>query len=112
MIHMLSRFDLRPQIDFKTFEEDYEKFVEQMKLLGLADGTGKIGRRIGDTPMDTDLNDAPAYYAIMTFSDRDQLDRAYEYLLVGDRRSEDWETHRKVNDAVVNSVFTCWQDET
>ena len=108
MIHMLSRFDLKPGIKFEAFRKDYMDLVEFMKSKGLVEGTGGIGRREADTPMDTDLDDAPEFYVVMWFKDREQLDRSYAYLT--DRDADAATSHPSVNNAVINHVFTCWKD--
>ncbi len=108
MIHMLSRFNLKPGVTVETFRDDYMKLVADMKALGLVEGTGQMGRRELATPMDTDREDAPEFYAVMMFRDRDQLDRSYAYLT--DRDANIATTHPAVNRAVVDAVFTCWRD--
>lgn len=108
MIHMLSRFNLKPGVTPETFREDYMQLVAHMKGLNLVEDTGELGRREQTTPMDTDTADAPEFYAVMTFRDRDQLDRSYAYLT--DRDANTATTHPALNRAVVDAVFTCWRD--
>ncbi|MEM9330409.1 MAG: hypothetical protein AAGA53_03720 [Pseudomonadota bacterium] len=112
MIYMLSKFDLSPDVDFKAFQKDYSEFVQDMRSMDLAVSTGNVGTRIADTPMDTDLDDAPRFYVIMTFRDRDQLDKAYRYIATGQAKPEHLKSHQRVHNAILNPVFTCWQDET
>ena len=108
MIHMLSRFDLKPGTDISRFQANYQAFVEQMRIKGLVQETGKVGRRELETPMDTDDDTAPAYYAIMSFKDRNQLDQAYAH--IQDPEARAGTAHPAVHGAVVNFVFTCWRD--
>ncbi|MCP5075452.1 MAG: hypothetical protein GY947_19435 [Rhodobacteraceae bacterium] len=108
MIHMLSRFNLRPGVAPETFHDDYMELVAHMKTLNLVEGTGKVGQRETATPMDTDHDDAPEFYAVMSFRDRDQLDRSYAYLTNRDANMAT--THPTVNSAVADAVFTCWRD--
>ncbi len=108
MIHMLSRFDLRPGIDPAGFQTSYVSFVEHMKAAGLVESTGQIRQRVADTPMDTDNADAPLYYVVMSFKDRTQLDQAYAHITTP-QASED-AGHPSVHQAVDNFVFTCWED--
>lgn len=108
MIHMLSRFDLKPDVNFQSFRASYLDFIEQMRAEGLVEATGQIGRRELDTPMDTDPKNAPEYYALMSFRDREQMDQAYEYLSNANVRNST--SHPDVHHSVVNSVFTCWRD--
>lgn len=108
MIYMLSRFDLTPGVDLKQFNKDYHQLVDQMRNQGLVAGTGKIGRRHADTPMDTDAADAPEYYVVMSFETREQLERSYA--LLTEPAANRSTTHPSVMAAVANPVFTCWQD--
>ena len=108
MIHMLSRFDLKPGVDLRVFQSSYKAFCEQMQAKGLLVETGKIGRRVSDTPMDTDANLAPEYYSVMSFRDRQQLDAAYAY--IEGLNAQDKVDHVAVSGAVLGPVFTCWRD--
>ena len=103
MIHMLSRFDLKPGTELEGFAADYYGFVERAKQLDLAVSTGKIGRRVSDTPMDTDADDAQEYYVIMSFRDREQLDRAYDYM---DTLAEGTVPSARVIDPALMSIFS------
>ena len=107
---MLSRFDLKDGHAIEAFRGDYAAFCEQMIERGLAVSTSKVGRRILNTQMDTDIDDAPEYYAVMMFRDREQLDLAYAYIADGSASEMDLAAHKRVNDAVENPVFTCWED--
>lgn len=108
MIHMLSRFDLNPGVDIETFRSHYEALFRQMRDAGLVERTGKVGQREADTPMDTDDEDTRTYFVVMSFSNRDQMDRAYDHIAgtVGQALS----AHPAVHRSVANSVFTCWRD--
>ena len=111
MIHMLSRFNLKPDADLKTFEKHYISFF--LSIFGQLDWLkqlGKLGERVGDTPMDTDSIDAQQYYVVMEFRDRDQLDGAYYYMENGSVVPEFFEAHEQIKKTVENPVFTCWQD--
>lgn len=108
MIHMLSRFDLKPGVDLQAFQSSYKVFCEEMRAKGLLVETGEIGRRVSDTPMDTDTDQAPEYYSVMSFRDRQQLDAAYDH--IEGLRARDKADHVAVSGAVLGPVFTCWQD--
>ena len=108
MIHMLSRFDLKPEVDLQAFRSSYHVFCERMQAEGLLVETGEIGRRESDTPMDTDEDQAPEYYSLMSFRDRQQLDAAYAYIEGLDAQGK--ADHVAVSDAVLGPVFTCWRD--
>ena len=110
MIKMLSRFDLKPNVDLETFEKRYYEFCARAVQSGLAVGTDKIGRRISETPMDTDAEGAQEFYVVMTFRDRDQLDQAYEYMNNGLVHASDQKPHTAIKHYVKNPVFTCWQE--
>ena len=108
MIHMLSRFDLKPEIAIDQFQGNYKTFCKLMQAKGLIVETGKIGQRETGTPMDTDEEHSPKYYSVMSFRDRQQLDQAYAYLAGLDEH--DKAEHVGVRDSVLNPVFTCWRD--
>ncbi len=108
MIHMLSRFGLKPGVKFAEFSQNYYDLVAQVQAKGLVESSGKIGRREWDTPMDTDDRDAPEFYAVMSFKNRDQLDRSYA--LLTDTAANRETSHPSVMRAVENAVFTCWRD--
>lgn len=110
MIHMLSRFDLKPGTNVDEFKQHYESFMDRAKLLGLAASTGTVGKRVADTPMDTDAEDAPEYYVVMSFRDREQMDRAYAYMEDGGSDPSDLKPHSAIKFVVRNAIFTCWQD--
>ena len=90
------------------FRTEYDRFTTQMVSAGLVDSSGPIGRREGNTPMDTDDEQAPEYYVIMSFRDRRQLDEAYAYL--AGKGGQDATAHTFVHRCVLNAVFTCWRD--
>lgn len=108
MIHMLSRFNLKPGVSPEKFRDDYMELVAHMKSLNLVEGTGKVGQRELATPMDTDDENAQEFYAVMVFRDRKQLDQSYAYLT--DRDANMSTKHPAVNGAVADAVFTCWRD--
>jgi len=110
MIRMLSRFDLKAGTDISAFAQSYFEFFERMKIKGLAESTGKIGRRILNTPMDTDAEDAQEYYVIMSFRNREQLDQAYAYMHRETVPDAENTPHFDVIRIVRNAVFTCWQE--
>jgi len=110
MIHMLSRFDLENGTDIPGFEKSYAKFTNRMKELKLVESTGKIGKRVANTPMDTDADDAQAYYVLMQFKDREQLDHAYNYMDADNLPSSEDQLHSAIKMMVRNPVFTCWQE--
>ena len=111
-IQMLSRFRLAPGAGIRAFCESYEKLVELMARRGLVLATGPVGKRVADTPMDTDSGDAEELFAVMTFRDRQQLDAAYAYLNQPGHIPEPElrAAHEQLKSSVAMPVFTCWQD--
>ena len=105
---MLSRFNLKPSVSIEAFRTSYKIFCEQMQDKGLIVMTGEVGEREAGTPMDTDDKDAPKYYSVMSFKDREQLDAAYAHIAKLDDR--DKAEHVAVHEAVLDPVFTCWRD--
>jgi hypothetical protein len=108
MFYMLSCFNLKPGFSIDIFELSYSAFVEEMKLAGLVQSAGKIGRRQKDTPMDTDNERDHEYFVEMSFSDRTQVDRAYAHIMQHIEPGE--KTHDSVYSKVADPIFICWQD--
>ncbi len=108
MFHMLSCFDLNPGEDIETFQSAYTAFVDEMQTIGLVEGTGAIGRRQNDTPMDTDDERNHEYFVVMSFRDREQVDAAYAHIKQHVGPSD--AAHEGVYTRVLNPVFICWQD--
>ena len=108
MIHMLSAFDLNDGEDPTVFESAYSAFLSDLRAEGMIATAGPVGRRMSDTPMDTDRTRAHQFFSVMSFEDRAQLDAAYEQ--IAKRLSGATQTHRDVFSRVKDAVFTCWQD--
>ena len=108
MLHMLSCFNLKHGETIETFRQRYRAFVEEMQKLDLVVSTDPIGRRQNDTPMDTDEERNHAYFVVMNFRDRAQVDAAYDHIEQhfgpGDA------AHNQVYTRVQDPVFICWQD--
>lgn len=108
MFHMLSCFNLKPGENIETFRKVYGDFVADMKSINLVEGTGEIGERQSDTPMDTDEERNHQYFVVMTFKDRAQVDASYEHILKHVEPGE--ASHNGILEAVEDPVFICWQD--
>ncbi|MEO0328357.1 MAG: hypothetical protein AAF217_07125 [Pseudomonadota bacterium] len=108
---MLSAFNLKTGTDFNDFKQDYAKFVSVVRDMELIVDAGPIGRRISDTPMDTAEAEHREYFHIMRFQDRAQLEKAYEHLLNNKETRNDKITHIRINRAVVDPTFICWQED-
>ena len=67
MFHMLTCFDLKPDVEIGAFRAAYSDFVAYMRSIDLVERSGPIGRRQSDTKMDTDGERDHAYFVIMTF---------------------------------------------
>lgn len=108
MFHMLSCFDLKPGEEIDVFRLAYYEYVGEMKRIGLVEGTGPIGKRQSDTPMDTDDERDHEYFVTMSFRDREQVDAAYEHIMQHTGPGD--AAHDGVYTRVSNPVFICWQD--
>ena len=108
MIHMLSAFDLKPGQDFEAFRQAYAAFVEDIRAADMIASAGPLGKRVADTPMDTDNDRTHQYFSIMSFRDRAQLDAAYAY--IEQRARPATGTHLTMYRKVTESVFLCWGD--
>ena len=108
MFHMLTCFDLKPDVEIKEFQASYEKFFEFMHGIDLVEGSGPIGRRQSDTIMDSDDERDHQYFVVMSFRDRAQVDAAVAELFRHKVPTEPM--HKAVYSKVQNQVFICWQD--
>ena len=108
MMHMLSCFDLEDGTDIDSFRARYTAFFEEMKDAGLVEATGPIGRRVSDTPMDTDDERDHQFFVVMSFRDRPQVDAAYAH--IESHLAPGEEEHAGVMGMVSGPVFVCWQD--
>lgn len=105
---MISCFNLAEGVDIDAFRTGYAAFFEEMRKAGLAEATGPIGRQVNDTPMDTDDERDHAFFVVMTFRDRAQMDEAYAHIERHVAPGED--EHNGVMGMVRDPVFICWQD--
>ena len=108
MFHMLTCFDLKPDVEIGAFRAAYSDFVAHMRSIDLVAGTGPIGRRQSDTPMDTDGEQEHQYFVIMTFRDRAQVDAAYALLATHAEPADS--AHDAIYSKIRNQIFICWQD--
>lgn len=108
MFHMLTCFDLKPEVRIAEFRAAYMNFVEYMKNIDLVESTGPIGKRQSDTKMDTDTERRHQYFVILSFRDRAQVDAAYAHLRPHEEPAE--AAHNAVYSKVRNQIFICWQD--
>jgi hypothetical protein len=108
MLHMLSRFNLKPDVLIEDFQKRVDEFTLHLVKLDLIQSTGPIGRRQRHPVMDTDDTCEQEYFFVMSFRDQEQCDRSVEYIY---RREKPAETaHKFVFSLVSDPVFTCWED--
>ena len=108
MFHMLTCFDLKPDVGIGDFRDAYSNLIAHLQGIGMAEGTGPIGRRQSDTPMDTDSERDQEYFVVMTFRDRAQVDVAYAQFLHHQEPTNS--IHIAVRSKMQNPIFICWQD--
>ena len=108
-IHLLSAFNLRPGQDIHAFTEAYGTFVRELYEAGLIVDARPMGRRVSDTPMDTDEERDHQFFTILTFRDRAHMDGAYAHIEARMRAVTG--EHAAMYARTANQIFTCWQDE-
>ena len=105
MFHMLSCFDLNPDVRVGEFRQSVADLDEHLRDIDLIESIGPIGRRQKDTILDTDSNRNHEYFFVTSFRDRAQSDRAAQYMT----NTED-PLHKAVYSTVRDAVFICWED--
>ena len=108
MFHMLTCFNLKPEIAMDKFRHAIAEFTAHLKASELIHSAGPIGRRHRDTIMDTDSERDHEFFFILSFRDREQCDRAVEYILPHEEPGESF--HDAVYSKVVDQIFICWED--
>lgn len=108
MFRMLTCFNLKPDTGVESFSVLLEALSEHMRIAGLLESTGPIGRRQRHPVMDTDSERDHEYFFIMAFADREQCDRAVAYMYR--QGTEGDAIHRQVYAQIDNPVFICWND--
>lgn len=110
MIHMLSNFDLKADVTEQDFERAYKEFIDAILSLELIVKSDPVGCRVRNSPMDTAEENQPAYFTVMTFSDRNKLDAAYAHFQGLTSVTEEKSAHVRIHRMIENAVFTCWED--
>ncbi len=108
-VHLLSAFDLRSGQHEESFVEAYRVFVQELYDADLIIDARPMGRRVSDTPMDTDEERAHQFFTILTFRDRAHMDAAYAHIEARMRAVTG--EHAAMYACTANQIFTCWQDE-
>lgn len=108
MFHMLTCFNLEPGISIEEFKKSLDALTDRMVDLGLLHATGPVGRRQRHPVMDTDAERDHEFFFMMSFTDREQCDRAVEHMLP--RSGSDDALHRATYENVKDPIFICWED--
>ena len=108
MFHMLTCFNLRPETTIDEFQHSVAEFTAHLVEIDLIHSTGPVGRRYRDTIMDSDLERDHEYFFISSFRDREQCDRAVNYVLPHEEPVES--IHHAVYSKVKDQIFICWED--
>lgn len=108
MIHMLSCFNLKPEMTAAEFRQSVADFTAHLERLDLIQSTDPIGRRVRDTILDTDNERDHEYFFIMSFRDRDHADRAVKHILAHKEPGD--AIHKAVYANIKDQIFVCWED--
>ncbi len=108
MFHMLTCFNLKPEITMDEFRRSLADFTKHLQDSDLVHSTSPIGRRQSDTIMDTDSERNHQYFFITSFRDRTHCDQAVDYLLPHKEPGES--IHKAVYSKVKDPIFICWED--
>ena len=108
MFHMLTCFDLKPEISIVDFQQSLNAFTEHMRNLDLVEGSSPIGLRQTNTILDTDNERDHKYFMLTHFRDRAQSDKAVEYIKTFEEPGDS--IHKEVYAKVHDPMFICWQD--
>ena len=105
MFHMLSCFNLKPEIRLEEFRQSVAKLDVHLRNIDLIHSIGPIGRRQKGTILDTDSDRQHEFFFVTSFRDRAQSDRAVRYMT----DTED-PLHIAVYSNVKDPIFICWED--
>ncbi len=108
MFVMLSSFNLREGETPESCREAIQNFAAHMQQQQMLVSVGPLGKRVANTPMDTDDNRQLNYYFLSYFENRAQSDRAYELIEQGVEPTVS--IHRAMISKVRDAVFTCWNE--
>ena len=105
---MLACFDLAPGVSVEEFAQAMRTFIKQMRADGLVVSSSPIGQRQRHPVMDTDKERDHDYFLTLSFENRDQCDRAVEYIEA--RAGPGSTSHIAAYAMIADPVFICWQD--
>lgn len=108
MFHMLSCFNLRDGATAQAPGCALRDFAAVMASQNLLEAVGPIGRRDAETEMDTDDERPHQFFYIMSFTDKAQCNRAYDFIdnPTGAARA----AHEAVVTKIQDNIHICWQD--
>ncbi|MEM8497558.1 MAG: hypothetical protein AAF542_06010 [Pseudomonadota bacterium] len=110
MFVMLSSFNLREGETPESCQAAIQEFAMHMQQQKMLVSVGPLGKRVSNTPMDTDDNSQLNYYFLSYFESREQSDQAYALIEQGVEPSVS--IHRAMINKVRDAVFTCWNEIT
>ena len=108
MYHMLSCFNLKPDVSAGAFSESMNALFTHLQEIGLVESVSPLCRRDSDTPMDTDDERDHHFFFVTNFVDKTQCDRSYDYIL--SHREAGDSVHDAVYQKVVDPVFICYAE--
>lgn len=108
MFHMLTCFDLKPDVAMTDFETSLARYAEHMQGRDLLAAVGPVGARARNTILDTDETRSQSFFFLMHFRDRAQADAATALIESGEKESD--HIHRAMYAKADNMVFLCWED--
>ncbi len=108
MFHMLTCFDLKPDVEIGAFGAALADYTVHLQELDLVESNGPIGQRQSDTILDTDGERHHQFFTTMSFRDRSQADAAVDYIKAHTEPGHS--IHHAVYSKVQNQIFICWQD--
>ena len=108
MYHMLSCFNLKPDVSAEVFAGSIDALFAHLREIGLVESIGPLCRRDSNTPMDTDDERDHEYFFVTNFVDKAQCDRSYDYILSHQQAGD--AVHDAVYQKVVDPVFICYAE--
>ena len=107
MFHMLSCFNLKPELTIKEFQCSLTLYKNHLIENNLLQKIGNIGKRNRHPVMDTDESNLE-YFFIMTFKDLSQVEKSVEYVYSNSEAVAS--LHQDVFQKLDKYNFICWED--
>ena len=105
---MLTCFDLKPKHSITEFQKSLNNYTAHMHELDLVESHSPIGLRQSDTILDTDNERKQKYFMIMHFRDREQSDKAVDY--IKNLKEPAKSLHSNAYSKTHNLIFISWED--